>query len=213
VTQQGFAVTTMSVASEEELQYFHGATRLTFPSVTLCDAALPTSMSYLKLADVLFTLNDRAISLEAVLSQIAKAGLKDHVVLQSPPRVVRTVQFGRWVSTFKEARANPGSPLCTKCWRWGHPSQACRAPQIKCSACSGPHRSKHHRMLSGCCRGNTKAIPPIPATPEGEPCPHPTRCVNCRKDHAADSRKCKFWAHRFDQEWIKAHYDEVRERS
>jgi hypothetical protein len=90
VTQQGFAITTTSVASDEELQHFRGATRLTYPSVTQCNAALPTSTSYLKLADVPFMLNDRAISPEAVLSQIAKAGLSDHVVLQSPPRVVRT---------------------------------------------------------------------------------------------------------------------------
>jgi hypothetical protein len=239
-TSQGFAITTTSVVSEEELQHFRGATRLTYPSVMLCNAALPTS--FLKLADVPFTLNDHAISPEAVLSQIAKVGLKDHVVLQSPPRIVhtspksdtcsvylnvadsvngarakalvgRTVQFGRWVSVFKEARANPGSPLCMKCWRWGHPSQACRAPQIKCSACSGPHRSEHHRTLLGCCRGNAKVTPPMPAMPEGQPCPHPAQCISCRKDHAADSRKCKFWAHRFDQEWIKARYDEVRERS
>ncbi|CAA7267354.1 unnamed protein product [Cyclocybe aegerita] len=35
----------------------------------------------------------------------------------------------------------------------------------------------------------------------------PTRAaVNCHKDHAANSASCKFWAHRYDREWIMAEY-------
>jgi hypothetical protein len=123
----------------------------------------------------------------------------------------RTVQFGRYVASFKAARANPGLPLCIRCWKWGHPTKACRAPQIKCSHCSGPHRSEHHRSLSGCCKGGPDGKNP-PATKEGEPCPHKPRCVNCRKDHAADDRRCNFWRHRFDHDWIKARYEEVSTR-
>jgi hypothetical protein len=121
----------------------------------------------------------------------------------------RTVQFGRWVATFRMARANPGAALCTRCWKWGHPASACRALQTKCPICMGPHRKEHHRALAGCCKGNDRVVPPVPPTEEGEPCPHAARCLNCRGPHSADDRRCKFWRHRFDQEWIKARYDEV----
>jgi hypothetical protein len=124
----------------------------------------------------------------------------------------RAVQFGRYVSPFRPARANPGSALCQRCWKWGHPDSACRAPQIRCPVCAGPHRKEHHRALAGCCKGNAKATPPVPPTAEGTACPHPARCVNCSKNHAADSRQCNFWRHRFDSDWIKARYEEVRSR-
>ena len=176
------------------------------------------------------------------MSQIGRSGLASLVVLQTPARVVRdspksdtctvylnvadsvsgarakglvgkSVQFGQYASYFRAARANPGSPLCSRCWRWGHPASACRAPQLRCPICLGPHRKDHHRVLAGCCKGNAKATPPIPPTPEGSACPHVSRCPNCRKPHAADDRKCNFWRHRFDQEWIKARYDEVSARN
>jgi hypothetical protein len=63
-------------------------------------------------------------------------------------------------------------------------------------------RSDDHWVLAGCCKGNPKATPPVPPTPEGAPCPHVSRCPNCQKPHATDDRKCNFWRHRFDQEWI-----------
>ena len=189
VHRDGFAVVTTQVASDEDLQFFKEAARVAFPTSTRVDATLPSSTSYLKLVDVPFTVNDTAITPDQVLAQIAKARLQDLVVLQTPPRVVRdspksdtctvyfnvadsvsgarakgltgrTVQFGRFVSTFRAARANPGSPLCARCWRWGHPTSACRAPQIRCPTCLGPHRKEHHRTLSGCCKGNANATPP-----------------------------------------------------
>jgi hypothetical protein len=176
-----------------------------------------------------------------VINHVNRAGLGQYLVLNAPARVVRdsrmsdtvsvyfnvadsvsgsrfrslvdkVVQIDRYACRFRAARANPGVALCTRCWRWGHPSSACRAPQTTCPACSGPHRFEHHRALSGCCRGNAKATPPVPPTAPGAPCPHPARCPNCRKDHAADSRKCNFWRHRFDKDWIQARYAEVRER-
>jgi hypothetical protein len=200
-------------------------------------------MSYLKLVDVPITANDRLITPEIVLQQIAKAGpsVRDFVVLQTLPRVVRdlpksdmatvylniadsvsgarawallkqSVQFGQYVACFRAAQANPGMALCSCCWCWGHPELACRTPQGRCPTCSGPHRKERHCTLAGCCKGNPSANPPIPQTAEGLPCPHPVRCMNCHKAHTADNRKCDFWCHRFDLEWIKVHYAEVCER-
>ncbi|CAA7270654.1 unnamed protein product [Cyclocybe aegerita] len=65
-----------------------------------------------------------------------------------------------------------------------------------------PARRNNSPALSG----NAKAKPPVPPTPRDQPCPHKGRCVNCHKDHAANSASCKFWAHRYDREWIMAEY-------
>jgi hypothetical protein len=239
----GFSIATDVVASEDELRFVREGVRAALPGASSTATELPSSTSYLKLVDVPLTAGDKMITPEIIIQQIAKAGplVRDHVVLQTPPRVVRdspksdtatvylnvadsvsgarakvllrqSVQFGRYVAYFRTARANPGMALCNRCWRWGHPASACRAPQIKCPACMGPHRKDHHRTLAGCCKGNPGANPPVPPTLEGVPCPHPSRCPNCRKAHAADDRRCDFWRHRFDQDWIRARYSEVRER-
>jgi hypothetical protein len=100
-----------------------------------------SDVPFLKLTGQGFT----NVTSEDVMSQIAKAGLSSLVVLSAPARVVRDspksntctvylnvadsvsgarakalvkrkVQFGQYVAVFKEARANPGSPLCTRCW-------------------------------------------------------------------------------------------------
>ncbi|CAA7264636.1 unnamed protein product [Cyclocybe aegerita] len=106
----------------------------------------------------------------------------------------------------RPAARHTGVPLCQRCWKWGHPTVACKAKQLSCPICSGPHEQKEHRQHAGCCKGNAKAKPPVPPTPRDQPCPHKGRCVNCHKDHAANSASCKFWAHRYDREWIMAEY-------
>ena len=67
-------------------------------------------------------------------------------------------------------------------------------------------------LVAGCSKGNPKANPPIPSTPEGEPCPHPPVCPNCKGKHDVTARACSFWRHHFDQGWIEAKYVEVCER-
>ncbi|CAA7269044.1 unnamed protein product [Cyclocybe aegerita] len=106
----------------------------------------------------------------------------------------------------RPAARHTGVPLCQRCWKWGHPTVACKVKQLSCPICSGPHEQKEHCQHAGCCKGNTKAKPPVPPTPRDQPCPHKGRCVNCHKDHAANSALCKFWAHRYDREWIMAEY-------
>ncbi|CAA7270005.1 unnamed protein product [Cyclocybe aegerita] len=106
----------------------------------------------------------------------------------------------------RPAARHTGVPLCQRCWKWGHPTVACKAKQLSCPICSGPHEQKEHRQHAGCCKGNAKAKPPVPPTPRDQPCPHKGCCVNCHKDHAANSASCKFWAHRYDREWIMAEY-------
>ena len=189
----------------------------------------------------LFPHTGQTVTPEKVMEHIRRSPAASSVILTAPLRVVRNsaasdtatvylniadtvsgarakevvnrpIQMGGSVAIIRAAKANPGVALCQRCWKWGHPSSACRALQAKCPLCMGPHSREHHRTLAGCCKGNAKTTPPTLPTAEGMPCPHPSRCVNCRKDHPADSRKCNFWRHRFDQDWIKARYTEVSER-
>ena len=234
----GFAVVTDRVASEDEVRFIREGALLALPGAAKITAALPSSTSYLKLVDVPLKPGGGLPTVEEIMANISRAGLKDLVVLHGPPRAVRdsrasdtatvylnvadsvsgaraklllrrAVQFGLYACPFRAARANPGLALCQRCWKWGHPETACRAPQTKCPSCGGPHCKEHHRALAGCCKGNKKATPPIPPTAEGEPCPHAPRCPNCGNEHAADDRRCNFWRHRFDQDWIRARYSEV----
>ncbi|CAA7270659.1 unnamed protein product [Cyclocybe aegerita] len=111
-----------------------------------------------------------------------------------------------WSCAIRPAARHTGVPLCQRCWKWGHPTIACKAKQLSCPICSGPHEQKEHRQHVGCCKGNAKVKPPVPPTPRDQPCPHKGHCINCHKDHAANSALCKFWAHCYDREWIMAEY-------
>jgi hypothetical protein len=185
VTARGFSVATGLVVLWDNISHILEAMRVAFPAATNADAALPSSMSYLKLVDVPYIMNNKAITSDGILTHIAHTGVKDLIVLQGPLRVVQdsaasdmatiymnvadsvsstrtkaligwTVQFGQ----FRAARANPGSPLCQRCWKWGHPTTACWGPQIKCPICMGPHRKEHHCTLAGCCKGGPADQPP-----------------------------------------------------
>jgi len=101
-------------------------------------------------------------------------------------------------------------PLCQQCWRWGHTIRGCKAPQLRCSHCTGPHESESHHHACGLCKGNLKAEPPIPLTAAGQPCPHLARCSNCRERHPAMDCKCSFWRHCYDPQWINTKYAKVR---
>src|ERR1700724_1177356 len=113
--------------------------------------------------------------------------------------------------TFAAVDKCTGVPQCTRCWRFGHVSNAhaCPFKTMTCPICRGPHSVDFHRALATCCRGNPKAKVLIPSTLDNEPCPHDAICVNCNGKHRADDRKCKFWAHRFDADWIYRRYSEA----
>jgi hypothetical protein len=177
VSRDGYSVVMSTVASDSDLLQVRGVARMCHLDAEHVDVALPTSTSYLKLVDIpFFTVGDARITLDGVMAQIGKSGFASLVVLQTPARVVcdspksdtctvylnvadsvsgarakglvrKTVQFGQYASYFRAARANPGSPLCSCCWRWGHPSSACRTPQLRCPICLGPHHKDHHWVL------------------------------------------------------------------
>jgi hypothetical protein len=151
VSHNGYSVVTSTVTSESNLIQVKRAARLCHPDAEHVDAALPMSMLYLRLVNVpFFTTGDPCITPDGVMLQIGKSGFVSLVVLQTPTRVVhdspksdtctvylnvtdlvsgarakgligKTVQFGQYALYFRVARANPGSPLCSRCWQWGHP--------------------------------------------------------------------------------------------
>src|SRR6267154_411362 len=122
----------------------------------------------------------------------------------------KSIQFGSHSCLIHGAKANPGSPLCQRCWRWGHSTRSCRVQTSSCPQCAGPHSEANHRSHAACCKEQPDATPPVAATPFGIPCPHESRCVNCHSLHAAnDKKKCPFWRHRFDREWISRRYSAV----
>src|SRR6267154_111200 len=122
----------------------------------------------------------------------------------------KSIQFGSHSCLIHGAKANPGSPLCQRCWRWGHSTRSCRVQTSSCPQCAGPHSEANHRSHAACCKEQPDATPPVAATPFGIPCPHESRCVNCNGSHAAnDKKKCPFWRHRFDREWISRRYSAV----
>jgi hypothetical protein len=118
----------------------------------------------------------------------------------------RSFMYGAHELTFCIALPRVGVPICTKCWRFGHRFVVCPFRAQLCAHCAGPHHTDHHRVLGACCKAQPKANPPRAATPGGNPCPHPARCVNCGLDHMSNDTKCSFWKHRFDAKWVQKKY-------
>ena len=179
------------------------------------------------------------ISPESAKNSLLGSALKERINLVSDPRVVKTapnsdtcwVYFDIWDSAsgfnakkligqtvvingvpcrIQGANTHVGTPLCQKCWKWGHDQRFCRSTSNQCPLCNKPHLECHHRALAGCCKGNLKADPPVSPTSADAPCPHDPRCINCGKNHVSNDRKCIFWRNRWDGEWIKARYAKVR---
>ncbi|KXN87208.1 hypothetical protein AN958_09066, partial [Leucoagaricus sp. SymC.cos] len=111
-------------------------------------------------------------------------------------------QFSLASCPVRVAQSHARVPVCQCCWCWGHSTCFCCLQAPCCPWCSGPHSEANHRLLTGCCRGNPLANPPVPATMEGAPCPHTAHCVNCGGDHSVSDQKCPYWWHRFDQDWL-----------
>jgi hypothetical protein len=121
----------------------------------------------------------------------------------------KTVQFGKYACHIVEGKAIPRTPLCMRCWCWGHPFKICRAQAVHCPLCSENHHKEHHCSMGSCCKEKPKATPPIIATPAGNPCPHLACCPTCRGAHPAYAKTCPFWKHCFQREWIDKRYWKV----
>jgi hypothetical protein len=120
---------------------------------------LPQSKSYCKLLDIPHSANSIEITSDAVETALRQSPFGKHIILCGRPRLMRTLRasqvaqayFDVWDSqNGTRARAlqgghfhfagktvticltsqSVGTPLCRKCWRWGHPDKHCpkRAP-------------------------------------------------------------------------------------
>ncbi|XP_006455427.1 hypothetical protein AGABI2DRAFT_76017 [Agaricus bisporus var. bisporus H97] len=94
------------------------------------------------------------------------------------------------------AKPHSGSVLCSRCQRWGHHHQQCRAKYARCSLCSGPHQAANHPTSVAASRIDVR------------------QCVNCtasgrpadKRQHAATDLKCPFWQHRFHRAWLRRQF-------
>jgi len=182
--------------------------------------------------------DDKPITPDNIRDAFQKSPLASHIQLANSPRIMRnsrgadtatvwfdihdsqsgtsakalfnkTLQFGPSSCVIRRARANPGSPLCQRCWRWGHSTRSCRAQAPSCPQCGGPHTAANHRTHASCCKAQPNAEPPVLATPKGLPCPHASMCANCNGKHASDDHHCSFWRHRFHRDWIVRRYSDA----
>lgn len=78
----------------------------------------------------------------------------------------------------------PAVPRCAICQRWGHSSQICRSPVVRCPICAQAHDERDHDQQAAHA---------------------PTKCFNCGEAHRADSPSCSFFQNRRDWEWIQNH--------
>jgi len=206
-------------------------------------AEIPKSQSYLKLSDAPFLESDGTkLTVQRFQAILSSSVATQGILLAGPPRVVRnsptsdtcSVFFNIWDSQqglttaqligrslmvlgraiyIRGSTPQIGSPQCDRCWKWSHVSRRCPSKGSVCPRCAGPHREEHHRVLAVCCKGNPKVNPPVQATPVDAPCPHTARCLNCGSSHPANSRRCIFFNHRFDGDWIRGRYAALQDPS
>jgi hypothetical protein len=202
---------------------------------------LPQSKSYCKLLDIPHSANGVEITSDAVETALWQSPFGEHIVLCGRPQLMRTsrasqvaqayfevwdsqngtrartLQGGRFhfagkTVTIRLTSQSVGTPLCRKCWRWGHPDKHCPKRAPVCPRCGEPHYKDAHREFAGCCQGNPNGKPPVPPTPEGHTCPHRSHCPNCKGNHEADDKCCPFWCNQFNRDWIDAEYEKVCSR-
>ncbi|KAF8958392.1 hypothetical protein BDZ97DRAFT_1668574, partial [Flammula alnicola] len=110
----------------------------------------------------------------------------------------RSIMFRGKAVLIVASAANHDTPLCTHCWRWGHPKQGCHALRPRCARCSGPHEEEVHCISSLCCQADPNATPLHLAMPLGTDCPQTACCPSCRGEHKAYEKTCLFWHHCFN---------------
>ena len=191
---------------------------------------LPSAKSFMKFVAVPYP-----VTVESVEAKFTQSELLKPFSLASRPRIVRVspaadtctvffdiwdvpsgknakqldnrrIMFSDWTCWVRLAQKNPGVPQCPRCWRWGHVESNCPSQGNRCPKCSEPHREENHRGMASCCKAKPKAKPPQEATPEGQPCGHKSRCINCGNNHASNDRICQFWRRRFSPDWITRKY-------
>src|SRR5215467_1256200 len=152
--------------------YIHGSLLKGFPSKW--DLTLPQSKSFLRMLDVPRYRSDGSQTRSKQVEQVmAQSALAPHFILAGKPRCIpdskrsatltvffevwdsqagsrakalvgHTLHFGSSTCKIVTANKSPSVPLCQRCWKWGHPQQACKARHLRCPRCSEPHLLDDH---------------------------------------------------------------------
>ena len=77
-------------------------------------------------------------------------------------------------------------------WCWEHLTHACYAQNTKCKKCNDLYRVENHRLLAWCYKINSKSNSPRETTVASIPCSYTFKCLNYKKNHAANNNKYSF---------------------
>jgi hypothetical protein len=91
------------------------------------------------------------------------------------------------------AKPHPGSLQCTQCQKWGHHSNQCHSQSMRCAFCRGPHSQDNHAMF-------------VKVKTDNRHCINCTSSKRAKNNHASMDRKCLFWQHCFDHNWLKRQF-------
>jgi hypothetical protein len=103
------------------------------------------------------------------------------------------IPFGGVNCHIAGARPHPGSLLCAWCQKWGHHANQCRSQRVRCSLCGGPHSEANHSSF-------------IKVNQDKRHCVNCSASKQTKTQHASTDRKCPFWQHRFDRDWLKRQF-------
>ncbi|CAA7268141.1 unnamed protein product [Cyclocybe aegerita] len=217
----GLSLVTPAVASPSDLDILCNFIHKSLPTGTPFEVALPSLTSFIKILDVpYFDPKGLKITQEA-LEKALRTSVHAEVFayLSTKPRIDRnsahstscTMYCNIWDSQQGTRLLHdiPGSRSASAAGNGATPPSPARRNNSPAPSARVRTNRKEHRQHAGCCKGNAKVKPPVPPTPRDQPCPHKGRCVNCHKDHTANSASCKFWAHRYNREWIMAEYHQT----
>jgi hypothetical protein len=143
------------VTSQSEIDLIGGA--ITQTLALPMPASLPTLQSYLKIIDVHYFIGaDTPLTSPFIKEAMGKSHLASLFTLANSPQVMQnsqksdtatvwfnildsqsgttakrlvssSFQFGSSSCFIRMARAHPSTPLCQRCWRWGHSTKACHS--------------------------------------------------------------------------------------
>ena len=104
----------------------------------------------------------------------------------------RCFNIGRYITTICGANMNLDIPQYKNCWQWGYATMSCHSQGSKYVKYNSSHKSENYRQFRWCYKVNKKTNPPCIETKKDDPFLYSFKCLNCHRDHQANSNICPF---------------------